>query len=255
MVVLYVACEIFFIVQTVTVFRNQPQLKRNFAMIYFFAALHMLLIRTTFYFLGGVVICFKQWQYNLFDEYFYKFKRSAFLIIVYRFTVVLRDLNLKPLDRCRLDWFLVIFEVCDLVAFNCAYIMGHTLFPLKVIIFRYNLVADAVLTLVFASDVIIILRNGNHNAQFSTEFYPFLVVMIAKDISHIYHKLWTLTNDTPYRSLAVSGTLYWTFFLCIYYMLTELIPCTAMLLFIASKVEEKKTRNEVRALGSSIMNS
>lgn len=253
MVALYIACEVFFVVQTVKVFRNKPQLKKNFAMIYFFAALHVLLVRTTLYFLGGVVICFEQWQYNLFDEYFYKFKRSAFLIIVYRFTVVLRELNLRPLDKCRLDIFLIVFEICDLTAFNCAYILGHTLFPLKLIIFRYNLAADAVLTLAFVSDVIIILKSGSTSTQFSGEFYSFLVVMIAKDISHIYHKVWTLANDTPYHDLPASGTLYWTFFLCIYYMLTELIPCTVMLLFIAGKAEEEKTKNDVRGLAPSML--
>jgi len=241
---LYIAFEIYYIVQTIKVFREQPQIRKNYPLIYFFFALHVLLIRTTLYFLAGVVFCFGQLVYDLIDEYFYKFKRTALLVITYRFSLMLRSREVRPFNLLSFGKIFIGYELIDLVLYNVFYFRFINEDDLRLVIFRYDLFMDSILMITFFFGAINLIRKTHSDTKFISQLYPFLAIMASREVLHIYRKIWVVFIDGDYRSLKEVKTLVWTAFLVIYYIMTELLPCTVMLRFVAKRVAQPEEESE-----------
>ena len=91
--VMYVVFEIVFIWQSIILFRTQKQIMQTPTLIIFYLSMHILFIRTLFYALGGVAICYTKEWYALLTDYLFIFKRAISFIIVYRISVTCKYLE------------------------------------------------------------------------------------------------------------------------------------------------------------------
>jgi len=241
---LYVAFEIYYIVQTIKLFREQPQIRKNYPLIYFFFGLHVLLIRTILYFLAGVVFCCSQSVYDLIDVYFYKFKRTALLVITYRFSLVLQSREVRPFNLLSLGKIFIGYELIDLVLHNVFYFYFVNKRELRLLMSSYNLFMDCILVVTFFFGAINLIKKTHSDTKFISQLYPFLAIMASREVLHIYRKIWVFFTSNDYHSFKEVHTLVWTAFLVIYYIMTELLPCTVMLRFVAKRVTQPKEELE-----------
>eukprot|EP00826_Nyctotherus_ovalis_P015422 TRINITY_DN14382_c0_g4_i1.p1 TRINITY_DN14382_c0_g4~~TRINITY_DN14382_c0_g4_i1.p1 ORF type:complete len:279 (+),score=15.81 TRINITY_DN14382_c0_g4_i1:121-957(+) len=243
MAVLYLICEIYYILRTRKIFETQPHLKKDFIVLYLFFCIHLLLVRTFLYFLGGSIFCYPGEFYGFIDTYCYKFKRSAFVLLLYKFMKLLSKYEALAFSKHRPERILLVFEVVDLITFTCLYSTGQRdLLFLKDRSFHYDIVADTIITAVFVYASARMLSNEQLRKIFTPDFYIFLAIIAGREIMHVYFKLWGLIKTSNQGPGETFKSLYWSFFNVVYYLVSELIPCTAMLMsFSVSRVRSNRS--------------
>jgi len=240
---LYAVFEIYYIVQTIKLFREEPEMRRNYPLIYFFFGLHVLLIRTILYFLAGAVFCCDQWVYDLIDEYFYKFKRTALLVITYRFSLMLQSREVRPFNLLSLGKIFIGYELIDTVLYNGFYFYFVHENKLRFVMACYNLSMDCTLMIIFFFGAINLIKRTHSDTKFISQLYPFLAIMASREVLHIYRRIW-IVSKSDHHSFKEVNTLEWTAFLVMYYIMTELLPCTVMLMFVAKRVGQPEEESE-----------
>ena len=225
----YIVGEIYLILKTVEILKNQSQTKKDITKFCFFICIHILLIRTSLYLLGGVIFCYPEEVYSVIDEYCYKFKRSAIILITYKFMQFLSRNESLFFSRYQPERLLVIIEILDLIIYTCLYVISRVADSPRKNLSFYNLIIDTTIFIVFLYCSIKMLQQEELKRSYGAQFYLFMAIIISREIVHKHYEFLIFVWENEYRRPEILSSLQWSLYNVLYCLTSELIPCIAML--------------------------
>jgi len=235
MAVFYILGEAYLIAKTVEILKTQSGIIEDITKFCFFLCLHVLLIRTILYLLGGVIFCYPNIffypaeVYSIIDEYCYKFKRSAIILITYRFMSFLSRNGRLLFSQYQPERLLIIIEIVDLIIYTCLYIISRVADSPRRNLSFYNLTIDTIIFIIFLYCSIKLLQQSQLKRSFAAEFYLFMAIIISREIVHKHYEVLIFVWEKEYQRQEILSSLKWSLYNVLYCLTSEFIPCMAML--------------------------
>ena len=245
--VIYAATEVILILQTIAIFRKQKSAKQSPTIIIFFICIHVVFIRTIFYTLGGVVICYTEDEYLFLTTYLYIIKRFAFFVIVYRIAATYRYLTeFSELSVQILEHTVLIWGGIDSIIYNVIYTLSYynitPFFP----IYYYCLCVDIVLMIIFtyfSYKLVKLMDSMFTNIGMHHETFKLRVLVIIIFVSFLMRVLNTVYNlcfQHEIKSMDLYHYVETAIYTSLYLILTEIVPCMVMIWIMTSSESNKK---------------
>ena len=247
MAFLFLVSEISYIMQSIKLFKAQNEIRQVPTLIIFYISMHILFIRTIFYSLGGVIICYNEQWYIVLTSYMYILKRLIFSVIVYRIAVILRYLSEFYVPRtAALEKGVLIFCSIDFVFYNAAYAYLMCFGKSVVILIYYDFIIDIVLAVIFAYSVLRMNKCMKKILKSIGEFkeiskWKILIwIMAATFIIRILNEILTIMIEDEYIGLDFIFQFWWALYIVFYLIFTEICPCVAMIWIISKSISSKQ---------------
>jgi len=248
---IYIMFEIFYIVKFVRICRKKPSIKYDLGLVLFYVCIHLVCIRGIMYFLGGVLICYNEYFYDLLSTLYYGFKQAVILLFTYRITLLLQYYNVFPRNTVLKNCCIALFII------NEAGTISFYLYDLK----HDNLVPLAVFTAIINSIIFMgffiiafILRNtlskatrGYKRNKLILDWCAVMVTLAGSVFINLLEAIYRIYEEfvlSPKVSEKVSHTTEYAITMGIYYLFTEIVPFYIMI-WIFSQDEEEEERIDV----------
>ncbi len=235
--VIYILCEIFFIWQTILVFKREQPTCDSWELVAFYASMHLVFIRTSLFLLGGFVFCYPKEFYLFLDTYCFVFKRFALFMLVYRMAKILRQMD--DTGRSFSERLVLIICVVDAVLFTGVY----CLYRKDVVIYSYIFAMELLLTTLFILFAKRISSAMHKVSPYDSQTFQWNVFIIIMGVSFLMRAV-----QATFNQMSLSDKLKTNFEFAVYHVLylviTEITPCMLMIWIIFSSTKDSSQHDE-----------
>lgn len=246
----YFIFEIYYLWQTVLIFKREKAIHKAPSLILFYTSMHLLIIRSCLYSLGGVLICYPDVVYAILSQYFYIFKRFVFFIIIYRITATHRQLNQLTDRITKTEYTILFMGGIDFVTYSIIYALVVNGLVYDLVLRIYSMVIDLGLMMMFVYFMHSLMRKMAEVLRFIEaeseiyQWYAFIVIMTAsffvRAVHTVFIMLYKNSQDTFTGEVALSV------YYAIYLILTEIVPCLVMIWIVSNSNNSKQNYLEKR---------
>ena len=242
--VIYALCELLFIYKTVQIAKNKGITCESWELVGFYVSIHLVFIRTCCYLLGGWAVCYSERAYDLFETYFFIFKRIALFLLSYRMAKLLRQMESEAGGSFS-EFLILALCAADVVAFSILYWVVDSELGFYVYIVAAELLLTAIFVLLARSVLNKMGTVSSYNKQ-NLLWKVFMTIMIIAFFVRVGQAIFNMWYSDNSKNDINKSFLY-ALYNALYLTITEIVPSLLMVWIISNSTEEAKNEDSLFA--------
>lgn len=243
----YILFEAYYTFTLIQICKKEASIKYDPGLVLFYLCIHLVIIRGIIYFLGGVVICYNEYFYDILNTIYFGFKQAVILLFSYRITLLLQYYNVLPKNKILRNSFILLFIIHEIGSISFYIWEAKYDDALPSVIFSG--VLYFIISLIFFIVVFMVrssLQKVSRNYQtrkLMLDWCAVIITMACSVFIDLLEALFRIYQEflSDEMNLVVSRATPYAIAMAIYYMCTEIVPFYIMMwIFSQDEAEEEE---------------